>query len=72
MRNVPLDHSTTGMLCNNFQENLKEFVASDQAFTFMSGIKVTSAYWKKFLFDVLAMVKQLSCPIFLCHCHQQI
>ena len=30
----------------------------------MSGIKGTPAYWKKFLFDVLAMVRQLGCPTF--------
>ena len=28
----------------------------------MNGIKETPAYWKKFLFDVLAMVKQLGVP----------
>ena len=30
----------------------------------MSCIKETPAYWKKLLFDVLAMVKQLFCSIF--------
>ena len=30
----------------------------------MSSIKVTPAYWKKFLFEVLAVVKQLGIPTF--------
>ena len=28
-------------------------------FSFMSSVKGTPAYWKQFLYDVLAMVKQL-------------
>ena len=30
----------------------------------MNSIKGTPAYWKKFLFDVLAMVKELGVPTF--------
>ena len=41
---------------------VKDFIASHQVFTFMSGIKGTPGYWKKF--DVLSMVKQLGCPTF--------
>ena len=52
------------MLSSNFNEKLKEFTASNQAFTFMNSIKGTPAYWKKFLFDVLAMVKQLGVVTF--------
>ena len=47
------------MLSSNFNNKLKKFIASDQAFTFMNFIKGASAYWKIFLFEVLAMVKQL-------------
>ena len=53
------------MLSSNFNEKVKEFIASDQAFTFMNSIKGTLAYWKKFLFDVLAILKQLGVPTFL-------
>ena len=60
MRKVTSNQLTTG----NFNEKIKEFIASDQAFTFMNSIKGTPAYWKKFLFDVLAMVKQLGVPTF--------
>ena len=64
MRKVASNNLTAGMLCSNFKEKVKDFIASDKAFTFMSGIKGTPAYWKKFLFDVLAMVRQLGCPTF--------
>ena len=56
---------TAGMLSSNFDEKVKEFIANDQALTFMNCIKGTPAYWKKFLFDVLAMVKQLGISSFL-------
>ena len=55
MRKVTSNQLTAGLPIN-FNEKIKEFTASDQAFTFMNSIKGTPAYWKKFLFDVLAMV----------------
>ena len=50
------------MLASDFNEKVNDSISSDKAFTFMNGIKGTPAYWKKFLFDVLAMVKQLGVP----------
>ena len=44
MRKVVSDNLTGGMLCNSFNEKIKHFRASDQAFTFMSGNKGTPAY----------------------------
>ena len=35
------------------------FVAIDYTFSFVGSVKGTPAYWKQFLYDVLAMVKQL-------------
>ena len=64
MRKVTSNPLTAGMLSSNFNEKVKEFIASDQAFTFMNSIQGTPAYWKKFLLDVLAMVKQLGAPTF--------
>ena len=64
MRKVTSSQVTAGMLSSNFNEKVKEFIASDQAFTFMNSIKGTPAFSKKFLFDVLAMVKQLGVPTF--------
>ena len=39
------------------------FVASNNAFSFISSVKCTPAYWKQFLYDVLAMVKYMGTPI---------
>ena len=64
MRKVISDKLTAGMLRSNFKHKVKYFIVSDQAFTFMNGTKGTPAYWKKFLFDVLVMVKQLGRPTY--------
>ena len=55
---------TAGMLSNNFSERVWALVAKDKAYRFMNSIKGTPAYWKKFLHEVLAMVKQLGLPKF--------
>ena len=57
MRKVTSNQLTAGMLTSNFNEKIKEFIASDQVFTFMNSIKGKPAHWKKFSFDVLAMVE---------------
>ena len=64
MRKITSNQLTTGMLSSNFNEKIKEFIASEQALTFMNSIIGTPAYFKKFLFDVLAIVKQLGVPTF--------
>ena len=48
------------MLSGNFEETVRSFIANDSAFSFMDTIKGTPAYWKRFLFEVLAMVKQIA------------
>ena len=40
------------MLSSNFKDKVNDFIANDQAFTFINGIKGTPAYWEKVLFDV--------------------
>ena len=55
---------TAGILIQNFKETVKQFIASDEAFSFMNSIKGTPEYWKKFLNGVLAMVKELGRPTF--------
>ena len=50
---------TAGTVKSNFKRTVERFVASDNAFSFMSSVKGKLAYWKQFLYDVLAMVKQL-------------
>ena len=43
---------------------MQQFIAKGKAYSFMSSIKGTPGYWKKNLFEVLAMVKQLGIPTF--------
>ena len=53
-----------GQLKNNFKETVRSFVSEDKSYMFMKAVKGTPAYWKQFLYDVLAMVKQLNLPTF--------
>ena len=55
---------TAGQLQTNFNQTINTFLCEDQGYTFMNSIKGTPAYWKKFLYDVLAMVKQLGLPTY--------
>ena len=48
MRKVTSDKLTAGMFSSSFKYKVKYFIASDQAFTFMNGIKGTPGYWKNF------------------------
>ena len=47
---------------SKFRGTDKDFVASDQVFSFMNTIRGTPAYWKMFRSEVLGMVKQLGIP----------
>lgn len=53
-----------GMLCQNFRDTFKQFIANDKVFSCMNNVNGTLAYWKKLLQEVLAMVKQLGSPTF--------
>ena len=64
MEKVCGGHVTAGMLSQNFSETVRTFIANDKAYQFMNTIKGTPSYWKKLLYDVLAMVKQLGLPTF--------
>ena len=64
MMKVATTNLTAGMLSRSFKQTVQWFIASDEAFSFMNTIKGTPAYWKKFLHEVLAMVKQLGLPTF--------
>ena len=56
---------TAGMLSHNFSDTVKSFNANDEAYNFMNTIKGTLAYWKRLLYAVYAMVKQLGILTFL-------
>ena len=55
---------TAEMLSKNFKQRVKELIAQDKAFSFMSSIKDTPVYWKTFSHQVLAIFKQLGTPTF--------
>ena len=59
MKKVLSNDLTAGMLSKNFKQRVQEFIAKDKAFSFMSSIKGTPAYWKKFLHQVLAKIKAI-------------
>ena len=46
------------------KKTIKSFVARNNAFSFLSSVKETSAYWKRFSYNVLVMVKQLGIPTY--------
>ena len=64
LRKVCTGTVTAGMLSQSFAETVLSFVGKDEAYRFMNTIKGTPVYWKKFLHEVLAMVKQLGLPTF--------
>ena len=53
---------TAGTVKSNFKRTSERFVASDNAFLFVSSVKGTPACWEQFLYDVI--VKQLGIPIY--------
>ena len=52
------------MLSDNFKATVRQFIAQDKTYSFMSSIKVHQNTGKKTLSEVLAMVKQLAIPTF--------
>ena len=55
---------TARVVKKDFKITIEKFVASGSVFSFMSSIKGTPAYWKQFLNNFLAVVKQLGIPIY--------
>ena len=64
MRKVACSALTAGMLSKKFKETVNQFIDRGKAHNFMNVIKGTPAYWKTFLHEVLAIVKQLGIPTF--------
>ena len=49
---------TAGMF-KNYKHFVEELVNKDQGFYFMNQVKRIPAYWNRFQYEVLAMIKQL-------------
>ena len=67
MRKISTPVLKAGFFDNtSLMEAARDYVETDEAFTFMNSIKGTPAYWKKIKSEVLAlMVKQLGAIFFL-------
>ena len=48
MRKIKPDTLTAGTVKSNFKGTVEKFVARDNAFSFMSSVKGTPAYWNSF------------------------
>eukprot|EP00111_Clytia_hemisphaerica_P014081 TCONS_00041443-protein len=64
LKKIQTEGLTAGQLSQNFKETISNLVANDNAYSFMNNLKGTPAYWKRLLYEVLAMVKQLGLPTF--------
>ncbi|XP_066911584.1 uncharacterized protein [Clytia hemisphaerica] len=62
LKKIQTEGLTAGRLSQNFKETISNLIANDDAFRFMNNLKGTPAYWKRFLYETLAMVKQLGLP----------
>ena len=64
MQKMNSSQMTAGTIRQNYKETIQNFLAKNNAFSFMNSVKDTPAYWKQFLYEVLAMIKQLGIPTF--------
>ena len=64
MKKVCSANLTARVLSQIYSERVKSFIVNDETYHFRSAMKVTPAYWKKLIYEVLAMVKQLDLPTF--------
>ena len=58
MKKVVSNTLTVGMLNNNFQQTVKDFTVPVTTYSFMPSIKGTPAYRKKFMHEILTMIKK--------------
>lgn len=52
---------TAGLLKSN--DYVKDLMKADQAYKFLKNVRGSPPYWQKVFYDVLAMVRQLGCPM---------
>ena len=53
---------TPRMLSYKFKKTVEILVTSEKVFVFINTHNGTSAFWKRFQLEVLAMIRQLGCP----------
>ena len=52
------------MLLNDYENTVNMLVRNQDAYKFLDEVKGSPSFWKKFLFDILAMIRQLGIPTF--------
>lgn len=57
MKNVCSKSLNAGVLSSSFAETIKSFISIYQAYNLMNTVKETPTYWKKIIFEVLAIEK---------------
>ena len=57
MHKIKLATLAAGVVTNNFIGATEKFVASHNAFSFMSSVKETPEYWKQLLYNILTKIK---------------
>ena len=62
MKKVSGQPLTASQVRNLDSGTMQHLIFSDQVYYFMKNIPGSPAYWKNFLFDVVAMIKQLGPP----------
>ena len=55
-------HSVTAAQLRSSSQNLQNLISQDQAYLFLRQIPGTPPYWQKFMYEIVAMVKQLGIP----------
>ena len=64
MRKIASDSLNAEFLRKNFNTTVQQHLAQDKAYRLMCSIKGTPPHWKRTLYEVLAMVRQLGIPTF--------
>ena len=56
------DQPVTASHIRSSVQSLQNFICQDQAYLFLRQIPGTPPYWQRFMYEVVAMVKQLGIP----------
>ena len=59
LQKIRCSELTASSIKGNYKESIKQLLANDNGFSFMTNVKGTPTYWKQFLLEVLEMVQQL-------------
>ena len=64
IRKIASDSLNAEFLRKNFKATVQQLLAQDKAYSLMCPSKGTQPHWKRILFEVVPMVRQLGIPTF--------